>query len=451
MFCLLLFLAAILTSPVLSVTPDALFELSAKLNFLATLSSSIGAGAGKSVAAFKKAQEEAAQKAREEKELAEKKKEQAKVQVKLPVGARKKIVINNFMQISPELDAVKQMKATKPEEQKARKDKAREYMSALRAFVASKKSTEFTPVRKKQLNDVIYTILDIDPLLILQAVNVLQQAGFTQTDLYDLMVKLYEKRIVFLEQEFAKIKPEKKLYKGVRDDIDEAMGYPVEISPELQAAHIKWDLEKEQSSKKFEDDIEALRKRLLALLREYKNTIEATNKKTEKEEDRIPIEEYINIMAEKPRVYCRMHIKKPSFGKVLVEEQVCDNVYVPFYQDIDSIIDEIEKYKTHAARYTPSIKNHKKQAIINKLQAFITYANAKDFCQICFKNDLSDYMQKHPQFLNDLRKQFAQITAFFEQLPDSEQTEATRLAVKLANQELETLEKKFSEPSEFVY
>lgn len=437
-----------------AVTSDELFTLSGRLDFLASLVSSMSLIGGKNVAALKKAQEDAARKVQEEKELGDKKKAEAKAGAKPAINVVKKISISNFMQISPELDAVKQMKATKPEERKARRDKAREYIDALRAFVASKKSSEFTSERKKLINATVQAILDIDPLLILPAVKVLQQTGFTQSELYDLMVKLYEKRIVFLETEFVKIKPEKKLYKGVRDDIDEGMGYPIEISPELQAAHIKWDLEKDQAGKKFEDDIEALRRRLLALLRKYKDTIQATNKKTEKEEDRIPIEEYINIMAEKPRVYCLTGVKK---GGTLVpfrpfadmepifKEETCENVYVPFYKDIDSIIKEIEKYKTDASRYTSSIKNHKKQAIINKLQAFITYANAKDFCQICFHHDIDDYIKEHPAYQNDLRKQFAQIINFFEQLPAAEQTDATRHAVKLAHEELKTLEQKFAE------
>jgi hypothetical protein len=433
------------------LTAQTVYSLAEALNYLSSVSKTlIPAAQPMGPVAQARQKEEEARKADLDRKQAdgEKKKEAAKI--KPAIGGDTKIAITGFPQINFTLQAVKNMKATKPEEKKAQKDKAREFMRALYNFVESKKALVLTNMQQKQIKDALSEIVIIDPLLISPVVQILKTIQAPHEEIYKHIVDLYEKRIVFLEKEFSKIKPDKKLYKGVRDDIDEAMGYPVEISGELQAAQIEWDLEKNQKAKQFYDEIEALRQRLLKLLQAHKKTIQDTNAKTEKEEDRIPIEDYIEMVNEKPRAYCLTKITKnkapiaySDFARMKPQFETCDNIYVPFYEDLTTILSDIEAYKKKEAQYTPSIKNYKKHNIINKLRAFITYATATDFCQYCFNQDIKDYVKNNPNYGDHLRNSFNIIETFFAQLPAAEQTDTIKQAIKLAQEERATLQTKF--------
>lgn len=252
---------------------------------------------------------------------------------------------------------------------------------------------------RAKLWNAMKTILIIDPLLIQTSLDTMRKSGASTTDLYRLMTDLYDNRIKFLENEFKKIKPGFKLIKGIRDDIDEGLTYPIEISGEVQDAEIKSTKENGNNARVFFNNINDLWERLLLLLQ----GLSQEQKETLKEEG-IDVGEYINnINQQKSRTYCRYKTTEGCLP------------YKSLYQELEDMVNTINLYEEHKNTYSRTQKTFAIQNIINKLKAFLAYATDKEFCQICLNTDARDSIG-FPEKITRYKQQLETLKRFFKQL-----------------------------------
>ncbi len=279
----------------------------------------------------------------------------------------------NWVNLKNSIQQLESLPSTGPEQTTFKKSEAKATLDAIGQLVEKTRLGDLRN-KKPQLWDAIRPILAIDPLLIQSAINILRKGYLNSSEaspeLYTLMTDLYENRISFLEKEFKKIKPGFTLAKGIRDDIDEGLTYPIEISGEVQDAQIK-ATKNDLLAGNFFNTTNDQWERLLLLLRSL-----SEQQKDALRKEGIDIDQYINNIEEnKLRTYCR--VNKPSECKD----------YISFYDELNTMAQNADDFKNNKLRYNRSSKTFAIQNIINKLNAFAIYAQDTSICQICLNED----------------------------------------------------------------
>lgn len=305
----------------------------------------------------------------------------------------------NWVNLKNSIQQLESLPSTGPEQTTRKKLEAKATLDAINRLV------EKTPLgdlrrRRPQLWEAIKPILDTDPLLIQSAIITLRKcylnASEANAELYQLMSDLYENRIAFLENEFKKIKPGYKLAKGIRDDIDEGLAYPIEISGEVQDAEIKANLSQDAQATDFYNNINDQWLRLLMLLKGL-----SREQKQALLEEGIDIDEYLNSIEEnKLRAYCAYDPK--------LRTQEC-RPYRSFYDELAEMAQTAENFRNNQERYinNRTRKTFAIQNIINKLKAFAAYAQNPKICQICLNEDAQKANEE------STRRNFQEIINFF--------------------------------------
>jgi hypothetical protein len=299
----------------------------------------------------------------------------------------------------------------KKAEQKAQ---AKGILNGLLAFV---KSPQYKQEDQNKIIDAIKRILAIDPLLISTAAIILREAKVPMKENYELMGDLYHERIRdYVATELDNILKRKgggTIHKGLRDDIDEALSYPIELEGEIQKAKMVIELQpgtqQAREAQEFIKRINDLREWLLELLKKNKNTLKASG---------LDVDFYIDLFEEKGnRVYC---ITQVGGGNPP------ENVYIPFIIDLKNIAQEIDDYKTNVAHYSKSKKISKQQDIINKLKGFLAYATDRQYCQLCLTQAIREIRRENERGTFDINETFRKIRTFLTSIYDQEQNEAIK-------------------------
>lgn len=303
----------------------------------------------------------------------------------------------NWVNLKHSIQQLESLPSTGPEQTAIKKLEAKATLEGIESLV-KKASRGNLQNKQRELWEAIHPILKIDPLLIQPAINILRNiylnASEANPKLYQLMTDLYENRISFLENEFKKIKPGFKLAKGIRDDIDEGLTYPIEISGEVQDAQIKAQKDDDPRAKDFFNATNDQWKRLLLLLREL-----SEQQKEALREEGIDVDQYIsNIEQQKSGTYCRLETDRGCLP------------YKSIYEELDDLVKTIDYYNEVKHK---NLRNHKAfaiQNIVNKLKAFTAYSTDKNFCQICLDKDTADSSKK------EAKEKFDIIVSFIETL-----------------------------------
>lgn len=261
----------------------------------------------------------------------------------------------------------------------------------INTYINDRVKTKDSSNNQLQIFKALATILAIDPLLIQTSVDTLRRIRVPNEDIYLLITELYAGRIDYLTYQFALMKrqieqnPNQKLSEGMRQDIDEGLTYPIEISGEVQNAEIQANKNDNAIARIFFNDINIQWERLLKLLQKE---LSRQQKKVLKNEG-IDIKQYIKgIKQQKSRVYCK-----------LKDSPTCPS-YKSFYTELDELGETVDQYEKLKARNLRIHKAFAIQNIINKLKAFNIYSTDKQFCQVCLDQDTatSDKQNTENQF-----------------------------------------------------
>lgn len=333
-----------------------------------------------------------------------------KSSTKIPVQGFKLVL--QAKNIQPELDNILQMDANKVKQKEALLN----FIKALHQFVLSKKYDE---KNKELIQNTINRIFEsqtkktesIDPMLIASAIPILKEINIPEVELYNLMSDLYEKQINFLKSEVAKLKG-KAAYKGAREDLTDAMCYPMAIYSQIQEAILKNKEAKNEQAGVFVKKIEALQETLLKLLTDNRQAL--TNKD-------INVESYINMLETPSRQYCKKQQLDLS----------CDP-YKPIFDELKDITNSVTNYKKIAENLNKCQRIFEKQQLIKKLNNYLFYLTSPDYCQHCFDtdfynnikaNDLENVKAENAETalsdtLGRINKDFDLINNFFQDLPE---------------------------------
>ncbi len=308
----------------------------------------------------------------------------------------------NWVNLKNSIQQLASLPSAGPEETARKKLEAKATLDAINNLV---EKTQLVDLRKRrpQLWEAIKPILNIDPLLIQSAITTLRKSYLNASEanlaLYQLMTNLYENRIAFLEKEFKKIKPGYKLTKGIRDDIDEGLAYPIEISGEVQDAEIKANLSDDLDARFFYNNINEQWLRLLQLLKGL-----SREQKQALLDEGIDIDEYLESAEEnKLRAYC---IYDPK-----LKRQEC-RPYKSFYEELAEMAQTATNFKNNQERYSNNRtrRTFAIQNIINKLKAFAAFAQNPEICQTCLDEDAKKANEE------STRRDFQAIINFFKEL-----------------------------------
>ncbi len=324
-----------------------------------------------------------------------------------------KVEIKMIMALAPYLQQLKSMPAVSAQQKAERKARAKGTLNGLLAFVAS---PQFKSDYEEKIQDAAKDILAIDPLLISTAAIILRQAQIPMYQNYRMMANYYHTSIQFIANEFdtlARRKGKGRIHLGFREDIDEALSYPIELEGEVQEAKTIIELqpnsEEATQAQIFISRIDELREWLLELLKKPEN-------RRILEQVELPVDFYISIFEKKAdRTYC-----DPSKQ---------DPMYIPFIRDLREIIIDIEEYNQGVTGYSRSLKIYKIQSIINKLKGYLAHAIEKSYCQICLWEDIKEIQSKVQEGAFDLERTFDQIREFLTQIYTKEQNEAIKFTL----------------------
>jgi len=306
------------------------------------------------------------------------------------------------------------MPSTSPREKAIQKAEAKGILNGLLAFV---ESVNFDPATHLQpIKDAAVRILAIDPLLISTAAIVLRKMQVPMNENYQMMGDKYHYLIKeYVAKEFDEISRRRTagpIHAGLRDDIDEALSYPIELEGEIQAAKAITELQsgtpEAQAAQAFIDRIAELKGWLLALLK--KNQIKLR-------EAGLPVDEYIDMFEQKDnRVYCVTQTG-PSFP---------GNVYTPFIDDLREIIRDVESYRQEEATAPRSSKIYRQQRMLNKLRGFLDHATARGYCQICLRDDIRAIAQADQARTFNVNQTFITIEEFLQGIYDADRNQAIK-------------------------
>lgn len=233
----------------------------------------------------------------------------------------------------------------------------------------------------KAVVTLLERIVYVDPLLINQVHALMRKIGLSDKELRDFIVKLYDLRVRYVEHEFKQIEDRSKLnnvwqvQKGTADDLDEGLEFAFSLEGLTQEAR----LTKTTEGKKFADDIDALRQRLLDLL------MSIPQKHWEDlEKQGLPIATYVAMLKTPKQAFC-----------VVAEGK--DEVFYPFAVDLAELSRQIDAYSKPLTK--KSVKAFMIESIIKKLQGFYKYTHIEpgqmQVCSTClnYEHELLKYMK----------------------------------------------------------
>ncbi len=326
------------------------------------------------------------------------------VEVKVP-----KIDINMAPQINTYMQQLR-AKPTQTIDQKAdKKAFARGVLNGLMVWAEKKKGGD-----QQAALSAIKEILAIDPLLISTGALVLEKMGLSKQDIYAVMTNLYQERVNFIGQEIDKIKLGK-VYAGIREDIDEAIAYPIELSGALQHAKNQITL-KTADEKVSQDFVNRMVDLKAQLCRHITDNIELF--------DPMYREFYRSFCEEGTKldiVYCITAVRKGV------------NKYIPIGDALKDVLARIETYKTNQKQYWASKRIFELQYMVNTLTGFIDFFTHPKFCKICIMEDIERMQQE--RFL--YKQKLEEIKQFLLALAGQEQNVYLRA---VAEQEIPRLE-----------
>lgn len=316
--------------------------------------------------------------------------------------------------MSAQINAYMQQLRAKPTQTVAQKVEkkafARGVLNGLLVWAEKKKGGSTEAV------SAVNEILAIDPLLISTAALVLEKMGFTKKDIYLTMTKLYQERVDFIGQEINKIKMGK-VYAGIRDDIDEAIAYPIELSGALQYAKNQITL-KTADEKVSQDFVNRMVDLKAQLCRHITDNIEL----------------FDPMYRDFYRSFCEEGTK-PDIVYCITAVRPGVNKYVPIGDALKDVLARIEAYKINQKQYWASKRIFELQYMVNTLTGFIDFFTHPRFCKICIMEDI-ERMQKE-QFL--YKQKLAEIKQFLLALAGQEQNVYLRAVVEVEIPRLENL------------
>lgn len=246
-------------------------------------------------------------------------------------------------------------------------------------------------VDKAKIAAAVQRILEINPLLISTASLVLEKIGYDQEQIRAIMIHLFKKQVDFIIQRFAEEQATANITAGARDDIDEAVSYPMEIAGALRLAENNKLMSERKTDASyvnadhFLQAIDAEKQRLCAEIQKNES------KFGEFPEYLAVYNLYCGKMGDrKVDVYCTT--PKCTYGPGLkdVKAEIVD-----LSTAIQELLQKIDNYRT---TQVGSKKVMIMQEILGTLSDFNYFFNNPHFCRICLKNALRTVAQRDPRF-----------------------------------------------------
>lgn len=308
-----------------------------------------------------------------------------------------------------------------------RKAYARGIMNGILGWVNKKQ------VDKNAVMPVLDTLLSVDPLLISTAALVLDKVGASQAEIYKVMIKLYQNRVGYIGKEIDKLKESKfaqskvpgQVYAGIREDIDDAVSYPIELESALQHAKNLVVLGGPNIAE-AQNFIKQMADLKIQLCRYIMDNLELF--------DPMYREFYRSFCAEgaKPEVvYCKLELTKQ-------QKKDKTKTYISIQDAITDVLARIESFNAHKDQYWESKRTFEIQYIVNTLVSFIDFFTCKDFCVLCLQHDI--YKMEKKKF--PYKAKLQEIKSFLRSVADSEQNDFLRL---VADREIPRLEQLLEE------
>jgi hypothetical protein len=249
---------------------------------------------------------------------------------------------------------------------------------------------------KQVIAVMLERIAYIDPLVIATVAKLFEKLGFDNNYVNRFIVNLYKNCVDFIVFEFGQIK-KGVVALGVREDIDEAFCYAVELNAKFEEEKRKAEarnaaisqLEQKVAKDKKAEDVAELTKLKAAPVSDDEMVATSFVKGMQEQQQRLldlftsssgainddkikeDVKAYIAMLTPEPRSYCLIYDTSAP--------------YINLYQDLYQIEQDIDAYKSTDSR---SKRIFTIQKIINKLHAFCDYARAPNFCQTCLNRDI---------------------------------------------------------------
>lgn len=293
--------------------------------------------------------------------------------------------------LPPYMDQLKSMPVLTAQQKADKKAFARAILNAILSWVQKKQ------VKPEVVEQAVQTLLQVDPLMISTAALVLQKVGFDQEYIRALMVQLFRKQVAFIEQRFIDEQASANITAGARDDIDEAVSYPMELLGATRLAeNIKLMSERKSdatyvNADNFLKNIDQEKQRLCAAIQKNAHKFEM-------------FPEYYAVYS----LYCGKVDKK----KVDVYCTTPNCTYGPGIKDVvtvqvnlnNAINDLLATIQTYNASNVGSERVMIMQGILGTLSDFNYFFSNPHFCTICLKNAIDATKNKDPRFESALNK-----------------------------------------------
>ena len=294
-----------------------------------------------------------------------------------------------YVAITAQTQVLEAMPQSTADEQRAMKNKAISILMGLQNLVTQKAPTS---AQRKTLVENVEKILNVNPLGIHVAIQLLKKAGVDQEVLYDLMKRFFENKVNYLEAEFNKIKVGQLLNFDVRYNIEEAFFYPETIKEDLETARKAGT----DRSRRFSNDMNNLYERLVKLLREHKEKLRTVD---------VPVEIYERKVGKEP-IYC---VAQPYDHN--------KQEYKSIFKHLDELADGVNAYyKPHT---TQRLRNYVINETIKMLKDIVAIYQTS--CPICLGEELERY-DREPETRTKVNEQFEVFNKFLKDIKAQKET-----------------------------